>query len=498
MNASLRNFLIVVFGVLFAVVCAVDLAQEHYALVTAACAALLWLGLEWIGGPPADAWLLALAFGGYVLGNRGFAQMHLAAQFPLLPAELVLIVATPALVLRMAAKRLSFPRRDPLNLLVFLWVLFGVSRLPLDMRRHGILALRDFAMVYYAAFFFIAQAFLQHPSSAKLLRRAIDISFVSLPWVVIAYRFAPDFILSHITWRGTPLIFHKSDQIATFLAAGFYWLWTRGAQGKGRVWLIPAIASLLLIGTLASPRAAMVAAGGVTFAWVLAGHWRIFTAQVTIVTVAASVALTVFFLGGRNLQTTGVYSIYEHALSVFDFQGRGSYLHQESGDPGDNNRFRLVWWRAVALETWHENPAFGLGFGSDLADRFLADYDLLMAEEFTTRSPHSMIMSAFGRMGALGLLLWLAIAGAMIAMTRTIFRSGSWDAMGYASIAWIVWTSACFGVVLESPMGAVVFWTTLGLANAAKSGSTVVREAALPAVAASSIPSGELEAPAVR
>ena len=31
---------------------------------------------------------------------------------------------------------------------------------------------------------------------------------------------------------------------------------------------------------------------------------------------------------------------------------------------------------------------------------------------------------------------------------------------------WGIFTSACFGVVLEGPMGAVVFWTILGLASA--------------------------------
>jgi hypothetical protein len=35
------------------------------------------------------------------------------------------------------------------------------------------------------------------------------------------------------------------------------------------------------------------------------------------------------------------------------------------------------------------------------------------------------------------------------------------------SMCWVILVSACFGVVLEGPMGAVVFWTLLGLANAA-------------------------------
>jgi len=40
---------------------------------------------------------------------------------------------------------------------------------------------------------------------------------------------------------------------------------------------------------------------------------------------------------------------------------------------------------------------------------------------------------------------------------------------------WVILVSACFGVVLEGPMGAVVFWSLLGLAN--------TEMAALPAAA---------------
>jgi hypothetical protein len=37
--------------------------------------------------------------------------------------------------------------------------------------------------------------------------------------------------------------------------------------------------------------------------------------------------------------------------------------------------------------------------------------------------------------------------------------------LGWWSVAWVMLTSGCFGVVLEGPMGAVVFWTALGMAN---------------------------------
>jgi hypothetical protein len=44
--------------------------------------------------------------------------------------------------------------------------------------------------------------------------------------------------------------------------------------------------------------------------------------------------------------------------------------------------------------------------------------------------------------------------------TLTFTSGASWCA------AWVLLICAAFGVVLEGPMGAVVFWTILGLANA--------------------------------
>ncbi len=76
-------------------------------------------------------------------------------------------------------------------------------------------------------------------------------------------------------------------------------------------------------------------------------------------------------------------------------------------------------------------------------------------------------MTVFGRMGFVGLACWLAIAVVMARRTLVVFRQRHLAAMGWWSVAWVVWTSACFGVVLEGPMGAVLFWTVLGIANTA-------------------------------
>ena len=465
MNSSLRTAVIAAVMALAAIIMGFGIADEHLLFSVLVVGALLWATLEWVRGALPEAWMIAWAVCGYIVGNRGFAQFSLSPDVPLLPAEAALLVAVPALVTRMVFGQVQGVLRDGLNYSLLAWIGFGAARLPLDLAQHGFYAVRDFAMVYYAVFFFLAQACAGHAASVRLLKNTLTATFVALPAVAAVEQLVPGFFLTHFTFRGIPLIYHKSDLLAAYLAAGFFWLWTRYEKTHQRLWLLPAAASLLMLGTTASSRAAMVALALVTLMWLAARRWRIAAAQVLIVGAAVSAVIFISALSNRSLQQTAVYSTYEHALSIFDLQGTGTYVNEESGNPGQNNRFRITWWNTVAHDVVAQNPVFGLGFGYDLAARFLVEYELLGAEDFTTRSPHSMIMSVFGRMGALGLAAWLAVAAGMAGLTRRCFREDNLDAIGLVCIAWVLWFSACVGVVLEGPMGAVVFWTVLGLAN---------------------------------
>jgi hypothetical protein len=425
-----------------------------------------WVILQWKSTIPPDAWFLAVAVFGYVVGNRGFAQIQPAAQIPLLPAEAVLIVAVPSLVARTAMKHQVGVHRDFLNYAIIAWVVIGTARLPLDLGRYGVIALRDYAMVYYAAFFFISQAHGSSQASERLLLRTMTVAFAGLLPAVVMVEVAPDLLYDHFTFRGIPIIYHKSDLVGTSLAAGFFWLWTRAGKSGRPYWYAAAAASLLMIGTMASPRAAMAAVALTTMLWIAVRRWRIAVAQVAIVAVASAVLLAAYSLAGRDIRTSAPYSALEHAESIFDPTGRGSYINAASGDPGDNNRFRVIWWGDVIDETLSTSPLTGLGFGADLASRFLADYDLLSDETFSARSPHSMLVTVFGRMGAIGFLAWIAVSAGLARMVWRLFRQGDPDGLGLASMVCVIWASACVGVVLEGPMGAVTFWTVAGLANA--------------------------------
>ncbi len=466
MNPRLSSAAFISVAAVLGIAVGIEIADESYGkaiLVAMACA---WLvACRWSAARP-DAWLLAFIFAGYVVGNRGFAQLQPANLIPLLPAEAVLLVAAPALIARMALGQSIGVRRDALNYSILAWMLFATIRLPLDVNRFGVIALRDYAMIYYAAFFFIAQAFGDHAASSRLLRTSFTVAFVALMPVVVSMFVAPDFLVETLTWRGIPVIYHKSDLIATSLAAGFFWLWTRWDMTHHRMWLLASAASLLLIGGMASPRAGMFAVGVTTALWLLTGRWRIAAFQAGVVAAACLIALSSLSFTGGSLNTSLPYSMYEHAVSIFDPRGTGTYINGESGDLGGNNQFRLIWWRDVVEDTMAVNPVFGLGFGSDLATRFLADYNLLSDEAFATRSPHSMLVTVFGRMGFVGILAWIAVSASMAALVWRLLKRGEPDGMGLACIVLVVWLSSCVGVVLEGPMGAVIFWIALGLANA--------------------------------
>ena len=465
MSPRTKLFVFGAIGALLALAIGSDLANESYGLAILVAIAVGWLAVRRSSPASPDTWLLALLMVGYVVGNRGFAQMQPAAQIPLLPAEAALLVAIPMLLVRMALKKTAGFIRDGLNYSVMAWILLGTIRLPMDIHTFGVMALRDFATLYYACFFFVSQDLGRDAGSLKLLKSSLTLSFVVLIPVVVSILISPDFLVYNFTYRGIPIIFQKSDLIATSLAAGFFWLWTRWLKSGSLIWPLAAAASLTLVGAMESPRAGMFAIGITTLVWLLFRRWRIAVAELATVSVAMAVGIAVVLVSGRDLKTSKPYSIYEHALSIFDPAGTGTYINAESGDPGGNNRFRLIWWRDVAEDTLSKNPLMGQGFGSDLSTRFLADYDLLSDETFAARSPHSIVMTVIGRMGLLGLAAWIGVLSGVAALLWRHLKQGDPDGMGLASVAAVICLSACFGVVLEGPMGAVVFWSVLGLAN---------------------------------
>lgn len=467
MDLVLRKRLIIVAATAGAVIAGWQIANGSLGLIAAVCVLLLLLGHRWLGAS-ADALVASAVLLGYLVGNRGFAQLH-PPNLPLLPAEFALGVAF-ALGFWRWSTRLSFPiRRDALNLAILVWIAASAVRLPFDFRAYGFMAVRDFAMVYYALFFFLAEEWGGVASDRRWLMRSLTIGFALAAPVTLAFQHWPEWFASHFVVGGVPMIFVKGDVAAAFIAAAVFWHVDRFVQRRRVMGLLAATIALAGL-ALSDSRAAVLAFGVGVGGLALLRQWRAL-ATIGGLIAAGLLALCVQAAVTRQpLTTTPIYQVYESVASMTDVTGTRRYRSADLGDKPDNNQFRLVWWRTVIDETQRHSPWFGLGFGSDLAEDFLRRYYGEVTEEFSARSPHNFLLSIYARTGLVGSVVFLVV---LVAMARRTWRAALVDEAAPADArtlplwlgAWAILVSACFGVVLEGPMGAVVFWTLLGLAN---------------------------------
>ncbi|MCC5022733.1 MAG: hypothetical protein J6386_08025 [Candidatus Synoicihabitans palmerolidicus] len=158
---------------------------------------------------------------GYIIGNRGFAQFMLVPGLPLLPGEMGLVILAGLQVIERATAGPERRRLAFFDVLILTWIVIGSDRFLFDCSAYRFLALRDFAMVYYATFFFLAQTLVrQRPEICvrllTLTRRACVVMLVTHRLTL----FFPGFFFAVLQFRGTPLIFYKADLAGMFLALG--------------------------------------------------------------------------------------------------------------------------------------------------------------------------------------------------------------------------------------------------------------------------------------
>ena len=458
-----RDRLIGIGAGLFAVLLGYYVATGSLLLPVLVLASGLALAVARIQTLPMQSVIMVTLLAGYLIGNRGFAQLTPSGSLPLLPGELALA----ALVFMQILARVTSPdpgrRLSPMDWAVGIWMIIGTVRFLFDFRTHGFMALRDFATIYYAAFFFLAYNLAQsRPSTRTLLLATVRLSAgCLLPLFLLAREF-PGFFMDTLTVRGIPLIHYKDDLVAAYFAIGsvlHYFRYHERRTGRNLAMAILLAGGVVITNNRAAALGLIVAASWM----ILGGRWRFFL-TLGIAGLIASIALIIN--AERQFQTwrdTPLLDVYERAVSIFDPTGQRSYRGEDTFNKGDNNLFRTVWWQVAIDETLAESPVVGLGFGHDLARNFLQEYYAESQDDFTARSPHSILVTLFARTGVVGFTAFLILVGLMVRRTWRERRSES-DAFPAWCAGWVMLVSACFGVVLEGPMGAIPFWILIGVA----------------------------------
>ena len=228
---------------------------------------------------------------GYIVGNRGFAQISLVPGMPVLPAEAGLALCGTWLAIQSAfARRLPF-RRDPLNVAVAVWIVIGSIRIIPDARAFGMVALRDFAMVYYALFFFVAQAQMERENSRRFLESSLLAAAVIVIPLFELFRRFPEFFIGTLTVGGLPLIFFKGDLVATFMAVAVVLTHHRWSTQRKPIWLLMSLFGIVGV-LLTGNRASLLGLLGVTLWLAATRHWALLRTQVLAGTAVALVLLS--------------------------------------------------------------------------------------------------------------------------------------------------------------------------------------------------------------
>jgi hypothetical protein len=407
--------------------------------------------------------LVGLLLFGYIVGNRGFAQVSVTGSIPLLPAEFALGVSGSILLYKLSTRRVSIFSNDLLNISLLAWIVLSSLRFPYDLRTYGVTALRDYATVYYAAFFYIAQDAGDTEVGRSFLKNMLLVAMGVLLVISPLFDRFPEFFLDHITFRQTPLIYFKGDLVGTFAAAGSILFFAKYEQRRS--WFALALCvSLAALASNSNNRSSMLGVALVSVILLICGRWH----YVALLSAAAAAAiagtLVIAYFRSEPWEETPVFDAYEKVISIGDPTGEGNYTGKDTFYKGDNNAFRWIWWKLTIDDTVHTNPMMGLGWGYDLAGDFEQIYYPEGNEEFAARSPHSIYVTLFGRTGFVGLIPFVALTCAIIHRTFRAIRGAQRSAYIWVA-ALVILTSAAFGVVLEGPMGAVVFWSILGLAS---------------------------------
>jgi hypothetical protein len=477
MSAAIKSLVVAIIGLLFAVLLGSQLGQGSWAVpvvITGGCM-LFACYLLFFRAVRIEALVLGFLIFGYIVGNRGFAQLNVGGNSPLYLGEVGLAACLALIGSRLALSRENPIPKSPLSWAILAFLILGGIRLYLDAvlrmsNADRMLAIRDSAAVYYALFFLIAYKLGANNAARRVLERSLLIACVVMLPVVFVYFFVNPMILYRVRIHGYPLIAHKGDLTATYLAFASIYFFLRPARGLMRT-ILRVLSLVFFAGMLTlMARAAFFGFAAAAVLLLIARRPQYLFYQAAVGFAALMFMVVLQFAQIRG-QSGFIARLTDRVESMTDISGTGTYRGGAGEYSSNNNQFRLVWWRLVINETLDKSPWIGLGFGYDLAADFVrAYYGNLYTANFDTRSPHSIWVTIFGRMGAIGvvvfgIVVFFILRDAIFAARRVARGQAPTASLSHWCAVLILLGSASFGVVLEGPMGGILFWTFLGLAS---------------------------------
>ncbi|MCP4849848.1 MAG: hypothetical protein GY899_18065 [Verrucomicrobiaceae bacterium] len=420
-----------------------------------------------------EGWLIAIIVACYFIGGKGFSYQRLVSVIFVGEATLAMLVFFHFFRVLSGSARLLPPHR--LATPLFFFLVYGFIHLILDGRAFPlVMVLRDTATVYYALFFFLVYNSMQHkPTREYILKLLPMIAAISMILYTVTVFGGLAVSISNATMlRGAPVILQTIDAMIPICIGFSAFAYFKSLQTSGIWKWMYLLSSILCSAPLFAYGKAVfyLAFASYLGALFVAGQWKII---VTIIPIGICSVFVLIALVGSGIikDEQGRLKRFMDEFSSFDVVGVGNQASRKNAQR--NVDWRLTWWKTVTEDTMGSRPFYGLGMGADISSKFHAEYyntSYLNTNVKIARYPHNIIFTIIGRMGLIGLIIFIPIA---ILITRELWigihvlrRYGSQSNPRYAfTWAFILagFVNAFFQSTFEAPYTAVMFWTILAL-----------------------------------
>lgn len=374
--------------------------------------------------------VMSILLVGITIGSRDFVQLGLyIGDFPIYVTEILMVVLLVGMMVEQP--KLSLPLGS--KRFIVIYMLVGLVSLITHVADYGLAAVRDFALVYYSLFAFVAAHVASYSGAIeRILRLQLYALTGALGMGVLNTYLGGDRLLT--TTYGETRLLHGSYAVYFSLAIFVVLISNRLRIGKAVSLGLLGMAGLYLV----QHRTAWIALG------------------------AGIAILTVFRLGDlwRRLITVGWLAITGASLallvtglSVLDLVPKSllTVLNYET-DP--NAVWRLTGWKEI-LTQLDGRSWLGLGLGAPYQW-----YDQL--GRLNTGAPHNSHLGIMYKMGFIGYLFFFATIATLVWQLWCNRTRLDTHHLSMLAVCGFILVYAAFNVLLEAPYTSVVFWSMYG------------------------------------
>lgn len=440
--------------------------HDHYRTIILVSAVFVTLPLVIARHLAYDFKFLMLLCLGYAIAGKGFA--YLTPMEPIYIGEITLVLCLMGWLLRQIKHPNLFPTGVHAAVFLFM-VVTGISLLARDFTEYRLLALRDSSVAYYGLFFFAAFFMLSNKKHHAALRKTGYTMLIC--WVFFAC------INYGFQWGGFPgglhgFLFSIHPVVTSFFAPHVDILFPLAAtlaivciskllREKKLFYIFPLMVAFF---ALVEGKAAGLFAFTVT-SFVLVvfarraeiGMFGFFSA------ISAAILLAVFYAAEVEVVTDYLDNV--DAINTAQ-QGFSESSERNTSD------WRLSWWKAIWRDTMEINPAFGTGMGSDISSSFFTGFysyeRALQSLDGGARYPHNIIFTIIGRLGLVGLLVFLIYLAVVVKylmdFCKIFLRRNDYligDLLFFALFCTGL-ANAFVQSTYEAPYAAIIHWVALG------------------------------------